>query len=146
MIEKIVSFIDWPPSAGLADAKRPFVVQVLGASEVAEKLSYLFAHQPPWGHKAQVTVVSKEDNLPAAHVLFIAGGFRGDVKELLKHLKGRPTLTIGSVEGWCAHGVAINLVGAGNRISFEVNRAALGRAGLKASYHLLSRARLVDDA
>jgi hypothetical protein len=146
MIEKIVTFIDWPSSAGLADVKKPFLVHVLGASEVAEKLAYLFAHQPPWGHKTQVTVVSKEDLPTGAHVLFIAGGFRGDVKDLLKRLNGKPTLTIGSVAGLCAHGIAINLVGAGNRISFEVNRSALARAGLKASYHLLSRARLVDDA
>jgi hypothetical protein len=48
--------------------------------------------------------------------------------------------------GMCTRGVAVNLLETHQRIEFEVNRHALKRAGLRASYHLLSRARLVDGA
>jgi hypothetical protein len=144
LIAKITSFVDWPASAGLSSASSPFRVTILGASELTEKLRAVFAQQPPQGHPARVRAVEHSGEIDATHVLFIAPGFAGDVSEVVRQFERRATLTMGSASGLCARGVAINLVDANAHLGFEVNRMALRRAGLRASYPLLSRAQTVE--
>jgi hypothetical protein len=144
LIAKITSFVDWPASAGLVSGSSPFLVAVLGTSDVTARLHDLFERQPPQGHPARVRALSAPSRTESAHVLFVAPSFRGDIAEVAQIYERSATLTIGQGKQLCTLGLAVNLVELDARMSFEINRQALKRAGLRASYHLLARAHLVD--
>lgn len=144
LIAKITSFIDWPASAGLVSGSSPFLVAVLGASDVTVRLRDLFDQQPPQGHPARVRTIAAPSRSEGAHVLYVAPGFTGDIAEVVRAYERSATLTIGHGMDLCARGLAVNLIEVEQRMGFEINRQALKRAGLRASYHLLARARLVD--
>jgi hypothetical protein len=144
LIAKIASFVDWPASAGLSSASSPFHVTILGASDLTAKLRVVFSQQPPQGHPARVRAVESTGEIDTTHVLFIAPSYPGDVHEVVRQFERTATLTMGSAAGLCARGVAINLIDVDAHLGFEINRVALRRAGLRASYHLLSRAHIVD--
>ena len=48
-------------------------------------------------------------------------------------------------DGFAAHGVAVNIYFAGDGAHFEVSRRALESHHLRASFRLLTLARLIDD-
>lgn len=144
LIAKITSFVDWPASAGLNSGSSPFRVAVLGSADLAATLHTVFTEHPPQGHPARIRALEHADEVENAHLLFLAPGYAGDVSEVVRLFERTGTLTMGNAEGLCARGVAINLIGSDHQLGFEVNRVALRRAGLRASFHLLSRAHIVD--
>jgi hypothetical protein len=155
LIAKITSFIDWPASAGLESGSSPFLVTVLDAPELALRLHFVFEQRPPQGHPARVRTLEGASDLEATHLVFIAPSYPGDLDQVLRSCERMSALSVGCAAGLCARGVAINLLASNatslargaarvDHMSFELNRHALKRAGLRASYHLLSRALLVD--
>lgn len=144
LIAKITSFVDWPASAGLSSGSSPFHVTVLGSSELAQRLRAVFTQLPPQGHPARVRNTESLGEIDFTHVLFVAASRLGEVAEVVQRFERSGTLTMGSAQGLCARGLAVNLTEFQGHLGFEINRVALRRAGLRASYHLLSRAHLVD--
>lgn len=142
MIQKIASFVRWPASAGLERPGARFVVTVLGASPLLARLTFLYGKvsSPP----AVVRAVDELADIGKCHVLFIARAYADRLPEVLDLVGDQPTLMIGDTPGMAERGVAVNLYREGDRVRFEINRRALERRGLQASYQLLSLARLVE--
>jgi len=81
--------------------------------------------------------------VPAPHLLFIGETERPNLQGLLRHLEGRPVLTVGDGQGFGSSGVILNFYVSDKRIRFEANTTAAARAGLQLSSHLLRLARIV---
>lgn len=144
LIAKITSFVDWPASAGLNSGSSPFFVTILGACELTQRLRTVFVQQPPQGHPARVRSVESLGDIDSTHVLYVAPSRLAEIGDVVQRFERTGTLTMGSAQGLCMRGVAVNLTELDGHLGFEINRVALRRAGLRASYHLLSRAHLVD--
>jgi hypothetical protein len=139
MIQKITAFVRWPGSA-----TQPFVLAVLGDGDLSARLSFVFDGQRVAGRPVNVLDLGHSTGLPACDALFIGARFADALESLLKGLTGKPVLTLGDTPGFAQRGVAVNLfVDASRRVRFEVNRASMEGAGLKASFQLLSFATLV---
>jgi hypothetical protein len=80
-------------------------------------------------------------------VLFVGGpGDKKRVAETLASTGGLPILTVGEAEQFAQNGGAIGFCTEENKIRFEVNLDAAGKAGLKISAKLLALAKTVLGA
>ncbi len=141
-IERFTQFIEWPAGAR-ANADRPFVVGVYGKTALARSLRELVRRQPIKGFRGTLVEVREPDEAADCDLLFIAETARDDLGEVLARTGDRPVLTIGDTPGFARRGVLINFVRDGDRLRFEVNKAAAEQSGLRFSSKLLRLATLV---
>ena len=64
---------------------------------------------------------------------------------MLGALNGVPALTISDIDGFAAQGGMIGFATRDGKLSFQVNPAASGRAGLEIGAQLLQLATLVEE-
>ena len=147
MIQKIAAFVRWPDAPGKDATSAHFVLAVLGDVELSSRLRFLYESQQIGGRTVRVIDVTSVASLPACEAVFIGARFADALESLLRSLSKKPVLTLGATPGFAERGVAVNLFvdGASRRLRFEVNRASMESTGLRASYQLLSFARLVGD-
>jgi hypothetical protein len=138
------SYVDWPASA-FATPESELVVAVVAAEEVAVELETAAAGRTVAGRPVRVLRLREDDEVPAAHVLFVGRAAARALPGLLESLGDRPTLAVTETEGALGSGSAINFVVEGDRVRFDIAPAAAERRGLKVSARLLSVARRVVE-
>jgi hypothetical protein len=143
-VERFTRFIEWPPSGLPAGA--PFVVCVQGVDETAEDLFELARVKKFKERLCEVRRVRVGSDLNACHLLYIAGSEAPRLPQVLAAVGGKPILTVSDSAGFAAKGVLINLYQNAQRMSFEINLAAVKRSKLTFSSQLLSLGRLVEEA
>ena len=80
----------------------------------------------------------------ATDVLFVSAGEEGQLdREILATLRSAGVLTVGESPQFGQLGGMITFVIEADRVRFEINQAAAGRAGLKLSAQLLKLATVV---
>jgi hypothetical protein len=84
--------------------------------------------------------------LGRCHILFLSQSEQGRWPELLKELRGAPTLTVADGPPLVRQGGMVSFVIEANRVRFEINRGAAEHAGLRISSKLLALARIVESA
>jgi hypothetical protein len=94
-----------------------------------------------------VTVQAFGDNAThnPCHIIYIASTNKTEAADLLRLVSGPGVLTIGDLEGFCQLGGIINFYHENNKLRFEINKDAAGRAGLKLSSQLLKLAKIVRE-
>ncbi len=83
--------------------------------------------------------------LRQCRVLFISPSLKGKMGDLLESLRGHPVLTVSEVNEFTHLGGMINFVRKKNKVSFEINKAAAERVGIKFRSKLLRVATLVVE-
>jgi hypothetical protein len=73
-------------------------------------------------------------------IAYICSSEKGRVAEHLKACAARPVLTVSDMDGFLEAGGMLQLVESGNRLRWEINRAALDAAGLVLNSQLLRNA------
>jgi hypothetical protein len=132
-------FVEWPAGA-FATREAPVVACVLGRDGVATALQALDG-RPVQGRVLKFRRVTVADELRDCHVAFLGETDERRLVPLLRGLAGRAVLTVGDAEHFIDVGGAIGLVVGEERLQFEINRAAIDQAQLKASANLLRLAR-----
>lgn len=135
-------FIEWPPRAG-EDAA--LVVGVLGRDGFAATLEQTVRGKTVNGKPLVVKRLARPQEALGCHVVFIGGGDRNRVKQILSALPASGVLTVGEAEQFAQWGGIINFVKETNRIRFEINADAATRAGLRISSRVLQLARVVHE-
>jgi len=136
-ISKFPAFISWPGE------EAPFRFCTLGPTPLAAPLASVLRHTRIRGARPQLREVDP-DTAADCHLLYIPPDRRAALPQIVERLAGRPVLTVGDSPGLARQGVHINLYRKEGRIRFEVNPAALHRAGLRASFRLLEMARVIE--
>ena len=140
-------FIRWPqPTTGAANGEPagPFVIAVIGDSAMRAQLTLL--EQPRYrvnSRPIRIQAVTNPAAIPNCAILFIGDAATAQIDAILRQLGHRPTLTIADHPGLAARGVAINFYRQRDRLRFEINPAALQRAGLSVEAQLFDVARIV---
>ncbi len=148
-VERFIRFIDWPAaSQGKANTKSPFVIGVVGKSEVHEHLLAVVAKRKIKGRTAEVRLLSIDDleGVANCQVVFISKCSNHDLTTLLGFTAEKPILTVSDSKGYAKNGVLINIyLNRDDACRFEINRNAVERTGLRFSSNLLRLARLVGE-
>lgn len=137
---RFAGYVQWPmpPTAPAA-----FVVAVLGADEVADRLQRLLPDHPIHGLTAQAHRIRGLQELGTAQMLYIGPDYDGDLVSLIARLRGRAVLVVTDRDGALDAGSMVNFLTQSGHIRFEVSLAAARQAGLTISSDLLAVAQRV---
>lgn len=141
-VHNIAKFVEWPASIGGKEVLRLCILGPGPFSAAAEGLR----GKPVGGRVWEVAPVNPRTNVKECNVLFIGAAETGNLPRLLDSLRGSPVLTVGDTKGYAERGVMVNFFLDQNKVRFEINNEAAGRAGLKISSQLLKLARIVADS
>jgi hypothetical protein len=136
-------YVEWPERV-FAARDTPLLLCVLGRDEVATALTALDG-RPVQGRPIAVRRLASPDEARSCQVLFIAESEARRLALVLRAVAGLPVLTVSDADAFIDAGGAIGIVRGDGRLQFEVNRASLDHAQLKASSNLLKLARNLVD-
>jgi hypothetical protein len=97
------------------------------------------------GHLVQVSRISTADQLGDCDIVFISSEVISNVRRVLDRTDNNPVLTVADSSGAAASGVSLNMNMEDNKVTFEVNLAALRRSKLEISFQLLRLAKKVHQ-
>ena len=139
---RFAGYVEWP-AAGPSGP--PLIIAVLDDTPVADQLDAAVAKQASTARPTQVVRIAKIADLGDAHVLFVGGAARNNLRHVISTLASRPVLVVTDAERGLDLGATINFRVVDRHVRFEVSVAAARRANLKISSDLLSVAvRVVD--
>jgi hypothetical protein len=141
-IERFTRFVDWPAEL-LGEKQALFIVCIAGNGSVAETLPQAIAFERVKGKPLAFRWVRPGDDLGSCHLMYVGPGEGANLPAYLASTLDRPVLTVADVPGGAGRGALIGFYRDGDRVLFEINRAAADRSGLKVSARLLRLARLV---
>jgi hypothetical protein len=145
LLERIVSFLEWSQPVRPVDGKAPIQAVVLGQDGFGSELKSIFVRKLFAGRPLSVRHVAQVSELGAAEIVIIGSEFAGSLSTVLKSCMRAGVLTVSDSPGFGEAGVAVNFYREGSKVRFELRPSALKRAGIQASYKLLSLARVVGE-
>ena len=137
------SFVQWPPTA-FGGPDSPLTICLLGPDPFGPLLDATLADEKVEGRSLVARRLTSLREAERCQIVFVPAVEQRQLPALLALLDARPALTVGESDGFARDGGMIGFVLQNDTVRFEVNSAAVERAGLKMSAHLLKLARLVD--
>lgn len=135
-------YVEWP-SGAFSSGSSPFVIGVLGKSEILPVLQNAVRGKNWNGRDFAVKRVEAAKEMRECHVLFVPESEAKRLPQIVETLGDAPVLTVGESEGFAQKGGIINFYTEQNRVRFEINLDAARRAHLSISSKLLNLARIV---
>jgi YfiR/HmsC-like len=137
-------FVEWPPAVS-PGANDPMEICVIGEDPFGNTLNQSIEGKTVSGHKLMIRRLKPAQDMKGCQVAFISSSEKNHLPSLLESLNGGGVLTVGETEGFAALGGVINFTMENDKVHFEINLDAAGRAGLKISSKLLLLARIVKE-
>jgi len=137
-------FVDWPPET-FTRQDALFVVGVLGNESFSVVLDQVVRGKAINGHAFDVRRLRSPEEAAACQMVFVGAQETRLLPALFKAVRATAVLTVGDGESFTRQGGIMNFVVRDNRVRFEVNTDAAGRAGLSISSKLLQLATIVRD-
>jgi hypothetical protein len=143
---RFAQFVEWPANT-FKDASEPFTYCTIGEDPFRGALERTMNGKTIGQRALRVEHLSAAGRVGECQVLFVgAPGDRKHVEETLAGARAMPILTVGEADQFAENGGAIGFCTEDNKIRFEVNLDAAGKAGLKISAKLLALAKTVLGA
>lgn len=140
-IFSFAKFVEWPTNA--AGGPDKFFIAVLGDAKIYTIVTNELSGKRVGGKVIETLRCKPGDDLKRCAMIFITRDQAGRMAQVRKAVAGAPVLTVGEFDRFAERGGCINFVRRGDNIRFEVNLAAVERAGLKISSKLASMAIVV---
>jgi len=141
-IEKFTLFIDWPEEE-FGD-KDDFVIGYYQKDEFIEVfqnyLANLFIKHKP----VEFLFISSHSDVNKCDMIYIPELSAEKRKDILRGLSGTSILTVSHSKSYAEFGVHINFFVEKGKLKFEINSEALKNSKLKASFHLLKLAKIIE--
>jgi hypothetical protein len=134
-------YVEWPTTA-FTSRDAPLLTCLLERDALVGALTALEGRLVQ-GRPLKVRRSLSAEDTHGCHLVFIGEAEERRIVPLLRALAGQPVLTVGDADRFVDLGGAIGIVLGEERLQFEVNRAALEQAQLRASASLLKLARSV---
>lgn len=128
---KILAFISLPQSA-----ESRIDVVVVGGADFGADL-YTLDGKKVGGKSLVIRSYKTPEDLAGCEVVFIAGGSRLTVANILQILDGRSCLTVGDRPNFVDQGGMVGFVIREGKLLFEVNQKAVVKQGLRVNSNLL---------
>jgi YfiR/HmsC-like len=143
---RFAQFVEWPPDT-FKGAAEPFTYCTIGDDPFHGALERTLNGKTIGQRALRVEHLNGAGKVGECQVLFIGGaGDRKHVEAMLIDTGKLPILTVGEADRFAENGGAIGFCTEDNKIRFEVNLDAAGKAGLKISAKLLALAKTVLGA
>ena len=136
-------YVDWPPAA-FSRADSPFVIGIIGDSDIRQELKKAIATRTVNGRSVALQELSNEHDWAACHIIFISSSENGRLADILNKLKSLPVLTVGETGEFLRNGGIICVAKKDNRIRLEISLEAARQAKVEISSKLLSVADTVQ--
>ena len=143
---RFAQFVEWPPST-FKESGEPFTYCTIGDDPFRGALERTLDGKTIEQRAIRVQHLNGAGKIAECQVLFIGGSRdKQHIEEALASASTLPILTVGEAEQFAKNGGAIGFCTEANKIRFEVNLDAAGKAGLKISAKLLALAKTVLGA
>ncbi len=136
---RLIKYVEWR-----SPATAPITIGVIGSGSITPYLQKIEGQQID-GQQVKVITASNIEELKLVRVLFINSMNHKRVKEILKYIKGKNTLTISDMDGFCDLGGNIGLITTDGKVHLQVNLKTSREAGLRVSSKILRFADLIFD-
>ena len=137
---------EWP-ATGVVERDKPLILAVVGEGSTASAIRIALDGRIVQEHKLRVVTYPDASAWTTAgaqcHVLYVTPGAVPGWEAMRSAIANRAILTIADSAGFCTAGGMLNLFERDNRIRFEANPVAIGRAGMKIRAELLKLATIV---
>ena len=139
------TYVDWPgaPAPGAEDA---LVIGVLGTDPFGQVLDDTLRGKVVKDRPVVLRRIRSVKEARDIQILFIGSSEEDRLPSLFKALEGAAVLTVGETDRFAARGGQIGFRLEGNKVRFDINLAAVQRAGLKMSAQLVKLGTVVADA
>jgi hypothetical protein len=135
-----MKFVEWP-SDGLSSSTT-LTLGILGKDPFGDAIDEVRGKTAK-GRRIAVQHLHGVEEARECDMVFVCASEKGRLPQILKALQNQRILTVADQDGFCQAGGMINLVSVKNRVAFEVNLTATGKARLRVSSQLLKLARVV---
>ena len=139
IIEKISRFIEWPVWTG-----EQFTLCAADNAPLLPALQTYYANSSLVDKPVSLLAFRSLKELKNCQVIYLSDNQSDDLATILQTAHNKPILIVTEKKDDVSQGVHVDFFVEDNRLHLEVNRAALLSSGLKASYHLLKVARIVE--
>lgn len=136
MLYNFTKFVEWPGNA-LGQSGVSVVVGVWGDDGLIPALAAALRNKTVYGHPIVVRRLDTSADTKSCAVLFVGASDRKEIARLVEAVGPSPVLTVGEHVQFSRLGGVIAFIRDGNRVRFEINLDAAGRAGLQVSSKLL---------
>ncbi|OFX47970.1 MAG: hypothetical protein A2X13_09435 [Bacteroidetes bacterium GWC2_33_15] len=143
-LEKFSRFVTWPESCMMNDINKPFIISIIGKTELAENLIFVYSQQQINNKRVIIKEIKDFKEIEGCHILFIAESEKKNLQKILSITSALPILTVGETKGFSEKGILINFFEENKKLRFEINETAVLKSPLKMSYYLLNTARIID--
>ncbi len=137
-------FVEWPADA-FPDPHAPIVVGIVGEDPFGSVLDKIVLGKSVNGRELLIKRFKPGPDLRNCHILFISSSEKKHLAPILESLQGSSVLTVGETDRFVQSGGVVNFILEENKVRFEINSDAAGRARLKISSKLLALARIVAN-
>jgi hypothetical protein len=134
--------VDWPAD-GPANDKEPFTLCTLGKDVFGGDLESTLQGKEIGTRPLRIRHLREGQEVRGCQVLFLGVSDRKQVAPLLAPLKDETILTVGDSDDFVRQGGMIGFLMDNDKVRFDINLQAAGRAKLKISSRLLLLARSV---
>ncbi len=136
-------FAQWPEKA-FKDTASPLALCIAGDKAAVQAFEPLTTKKI-LGRPVRVHAFGDNATLHSCHIIYINSTNKAEAADLLRRASRPGALTVGDLDGFCQLGGIINFYRENNKLRFEINTDAAGRAGLKLSSQLLKLAKIVRE-
>lgn len=133
----LAKYVEWPPE------RKSMTVCLVGEGPMAEALSKMLAGKTIGERAISVNLHPSDEALAGCDVVYVERSSAQRTHEVLEHLRGQSSLTIGETKSFAHEGGGIGLVRAGDQIQIEINVGNVEATGLKISSRLLNLSSVV---
>ena len=137
-----IQFTTWPETV-FADGQSPIRIGVLGDDPFAGALDAAVRGEKVRLRPIVIERYERLQEMRDCHVLFVSRSESKQAAAIIAALAGKPILTVGDMPDFARRGGMVNFYLEGQKLRFEINRAAARKGGLKLSSQLLGLARIV---
>jgi hypothetical protein len=115
------NYNDWPAET----KKGPFVVGIVGNSDVFDIMVSKYASKPIGSQLLTVMEANEVLTAPQVHVLFIDRSKKAELAKYTREFRGTSTLIVTNWEGALAQGAHINFLSIDGSIRFEMSKTGM---------------------
>jgi len=143
---KFGKFSEWPENK-LNTSQSAFGFCILGENPFSQAALETIEGEFVKGLKLKIMIYDSgllsNEALDQCHILYISQSEKKHQRTILLGLLKKPILTVSDIHGFCQKGGMITLININQQIQFEINPAAITRAGLEMSSKLIELAKIV---
>lgn len=136
----LAKYVEWPDEA--ASAPR-FVVGVVGDADFTEQLATHLSGKQVRSREFEIRTIQSAEDARGCQLVYGGRGQRQQIRALALELRGEPVLSVAEYDRFAHVGGMVAFELRQGKVSFEINRSAAGRSGLKVSSKLLRLASAV---